>query len=80
MSKLKCFICGKTLSKLMSDIYKCKCENFCCRYHMHNHDCKFDYIKFNQDILSKELLKIQSQKINKIENFTESNNISVKKV
>ena len=80
MSKLKCFICRKTLSTLMSDIYKCKCEKFCCRYHMHNHDCNFDYIKFNQDILSKELLKIESQKINKIENFTESNNIYVKKV
>lgn len=58
-------ICYKCKKKLYLLKFKCKClQNFCikCRLPEH-HKCDFDYIKDNQIVLSKKLIKVIADKI-----------------
>jgi hypothetical protein len=49
-----CTMCKKKLG--LANQFKCRCENIYCAKHMHsfNHECTFDYKKFNKERLMKE--------------------------
>jgi len=58
----KCLICKK---KVMS-YSKCKCSNFYCGKHLHQHDCTFSHFLQNKINLEKKNAKIESEKITRI--------------
>jgi len=63
--KNKCSICNKRISIIEELTAKCKCNKFFCVIHKYpdTHNCSFDYIKENQDILQKKLVKLNSKNI-----------------
>jgi len=62
---LKCELCNKKINNMLKDLHICRCKNYYCTNHMHNHDCTFDYNKmfFEQN---KELLEIKQKKVETI--------------
>jgi len=58
----KCIVCKK---KSLTNV-KCRCEVWTCLTHMHTHDCKFDWYKYNQELLKKQLIKVEPKKISVI--------------
>lgn len=63
-NKLKCFICNKKLSIIDEITAKCKCNNYYCNIHKYpdKHSCVYNYVKENQEILEKKLVKLNSNK------------------
>lgn len=62
----KCFICNLKISKIMKEIYTCKCKKIYCSKHLHDHICSYPHKKDYQDILRAKLPVIKKQKIIKI--------------
>lgn len=63
-NKLRCFICNKKISILDEITCKCKCNNNYCNIHKYPeiHKCSYNYVKENQNILEKNLIKLNSNK------------------
>lgn len=58
--------CNKKLSKLMEQLYTCKCgENYCREHMIGFHNCSYDYKKNYENILKEKLPIIVGEKINK---------------
>lgn len=55
----RCHVCSK---KVMSHS-KCKCANFYCGKHLHQHDCTFSHFLNHKSVLEKNNIKIESDKI-----------------
>lgn len=55
----RCHVCSK---KVMSHS-KCKCSNFYCGKHLHQHQCSFSHFINNKSLLEKKNIKIESDKI-----------------
>jgi hypothetical protein len=55
----KCQLC----SKKVMNYGKCKCLNFYCGKHLHQHKCSFSYFEHHKSILEKNSTKIESVKI-----------------
>jgi predicted nucleic acid binding AN1-type Zn finger protein len=64
MSKLRCLICNKKISIIDEITSKCKCNNYYCIIHKYpeNHNCIYDYVKENQELLEKKIIKLYSKK------------------
>lgn len=66
IKKFKCEICSKKIKELYVVLHTCKCAGIYCQSHIQNHECTFDYhkefIKNNKDIL----VRIESDKLQKI--------------
>ena len=64
--KFKCQTCSKKIKELYVDLHSCKCSGIYCQNHIQNHQCTFDYraefIKNTKNIL----VKIESDKVQKI--------------
>lgn len=58
----KCHVCSK---KVMSH-GKCKCSNFYCGKHLHQHNCTYSYFQENKSLLEKKNIKIESDKLIKL--------------
>ena len=55
----KCQVC----SKKVLPHGKCKCSNFYCGKHLHQHECSFSHFLHNKMILEKKSIKIESDKL-----------------
>ena len=68
MQKIKCYICKKKLNLIQSQIGKCLCQNIFCTEHVFfsDHDCNFDFIKREKDILNKNNPIIKADKLIRI--------------
>ena len=58
----RCHICSK---KVMCHS-KCKCSNFYCGKHLHQHECSFSHFSNHKNLLEKKNMKIESDKIIRI--------------
>jgi hypothetical protein len=56
----RCQVCTK---KVLIHHSKCKCTNFYCGKHLHQHNCTFLHFAKNKSILEKKNLKVESDKI-----------------
>jgi hypothetical protein len=56
----RCQVCTK---KVMIHHSKCKCANFYCGKHLHQHDCTFSHFANHKSLLEKKNLKVESDKI-----------------
>ena len=66
--KHRCNQCNKRLSIIENNMSLCKCMLiFCnkCRF-FKNHNCTFDYIKYNQNKIKKDNIKIKNKLIESI--------------
>ncbi len=61
----KCQLCKKKINMLFRDIYFCRCKNYYCSVHMHNHNCCFNYKQLFVD-QNNELIEIKAKKVDKI--------------
>ena len=61
MVKQYCNVCEKKLKTILP--MPCKCNNFFCYLHKHDHNCKYDYLKRNKERLKKENPKVIPEKI-----------------
>ena len=61
-----CAICRKKLR--LACQFKCRCGNMHCAKHMHSvdHNCAFDYKKFQREKLTNELEQMCAQKLSRI--------------
>ena len=59
----RCLNCNKKIQLIP---FECKCGNIYCSKHRFDHNCSFDYKKYNQEKLKNKLVRIESQKIEKI--------------
>lgn len=55
----KCFVCSK---KVMIHS-KCKCLNYFCGKHLHQHDCSYSHFQNHKSFLEKKSIKIESDKV-----------------
>ena len=55
----RCRVCSK---KVMSHS-KCKCSNFYCGKHLHQHECTFSHFNNHKTLLEKKNIKVESDKI-----------------
>lgn len=58
----RCQICSK---KAMT-YNKCKCSNFYCGKHIHQHECSFSHFSNHKSLLEKKQIKVESDKIIKL--------------
>ena len=59
---LRCKTCNKKINAMLKDMYICRCLDYYCILHLHEHNCKFNYKKeFIEQ--NKELLEIKSRKV-----------------
>jgi hypothetical protein len=56
----RCQVCTK---KVMIHQSKCKCDNFYCGRHLHQHNCTFSHFSNHKSLLEKKNLKVESDKI-----------------
>lgn len=65
INKKKCWKCSK---KIGLSAIMCRCNYTFCNIHRYpeEHQCSFDYRKFDAQILSKQLVKINIPKFTKI--------------
>ena len=63
--RCECNGCNKKLN--LCNI-RCKCDKYFCNSHRYSieHNCEYDYNKEHADKLKHQLIKIESDKINKI--------------
>ena len=61
-----CQICNKKINSIYLSIYTCKCSNIYCSGHIQNHKCTYDYKSDNITILKKQLIKVDSNKFERI--------------
>lgn len=62
-TKVTCKVCKQKLPHLFLSMYKCKCVNFYCKDHLHNHDCNINFHELYVEEHDKILPKISKQKI-----------------
>jgi hypothetical protein len=62
----RCKLCNKKLNNLTIIVNTCRCKNVYCREHLVNHNCTYDYKSDFQEINTKNLEKISTNKIEKI--------------
>lgn len=55
-----CQVCSKKIMAIQS---KCKCSNFYCGKHLHQHDCSFSHFAHHQSVLEKQNRKVESDKL-----------------
>ncbi len=58
----KCILCKK---KVMFHS-KCKCSNYYCPTHLHQHECSYSHFMTHKTKLEKSSIKIQSEKLVRI--------------
>lgn len=63
---MKCYSCEKKIKLIYQMLSLCKCENNYCLNCIRSHDCKFDYIKHNQNILKERNCQVIAEKVIKI--------------
>ena len=64
-SQSKCQICKKKINMMLRDLHICRCSNYYCRTHMHDHDCSFNYKELFIE-QNRELIEIKPVKVEKI--------------
>jgi hypothetical protein len=61
-----CQICNKKINSIYLDLYTCKCSNIYCSGHIQDHKCNYDYKSQYMKILKDQLVKIDSNKFERI--------------
>ena len=66
MDEKECFVCKKKLKLVKQITNKCKCKYIFCDQHKLNHNCTFDFIKTEHELLKSKNPVIVSDKVQKI--------------
>ena len=63
--KEKCKVCNKRINMMLRDLHICRCSNYYCTSHMHEHLCSFNYKELFVE-QNKNLIEIKPKKVEKI--------------
>lgn len=59
---VSCKDCKRKISKYMIDMYTCKCKLIFCSQHLHDHNCTFNHLNYNQNILKNKMPVVKPMK------------------
>jgi hypothetical protein len=61
--KTVCKVCKEKLPHLFLAMYKCKCKDFYCKVHLHNHACDINFHELYVQNYDKCLPKVTKDKV-----------------
>lgn len=59
-------LCRRKVTIIMKLTNLCRCKKYYCHIHISDHECIFDYKQHQRDNLSKVMIKVVREKIDKI--------------